>query len=335
MTLRRRTLAASALVILAGAALVYGPAGAQSPGQPPTAFPKGTVRIVVPFPPGGPADAVGRVLAQRLQDVWKSPVIVENRPGASGTIGAHSVAQAAPDGHTLLISAGATNGAAEVLNPKTTPYRTMRDFSMVGFIGVSPTLMVVSTQAPATTVKEFVELAKANPGKYSYANASAGSAPSFAFELLKQITSADILQVPFNGAAPALAALNGGHVSAYMGSVFSVLPSLQAGKARAVGAASSRRIEGYPDVPTLTEQGYPVAWDTWYGVLAPAAVPAPLLDKLNADLRAALDGEEVRQVLARQGLERRLGTRDQMREAVEKEIADAIRVGTAAKMIQN
>lgn len=326
MTLSRRKFALT--LAAASSVLPMSASHAQAPQ-----FPKGPVRIIVPYPASGPTDAIGRILAQRLAELWKTPVVVENRPGASGTIGTHYVGQAAPDGHTLLLAAGASSGAAEVLNPKTTPYRTLRDFSMVGFIGVSPSLMVINSNVPAKNAKEFVALALANPGKYSYASTSVGSASAFAFEMLKQATGADIVQIPYNGAAPALVALGGGHVQGYIAGVFTVQPIMQAGRARAIAAASSRRIEGYPDLPTLREQGFPVAWDTWFGVLAPAGVPEAILDKLNADMRLALDGEESRALLAKQGLERRLGSRKQMFEAIQTEIADATRVGTAAKMI--
>jgi tripartite-type tricarboxylate transporter receptor subunit TctC len=329
MNRSRIRFAASLLALAASSSLL--PVSAQQPLQ----YPKGTVRIVVPYPAGGATDAVGRLIAQRLGEIWKTTVIVENRVGASGVIGASHVSQAAPDGLTLLLAAGATNGAAEVLNPKTTPYRTLRDFSAIGMVGVAPTIMIIGAGVPAKNVKEFVALALANPGKYNYGNASAGSAPSFAFELLKQITGADIVQIPFNGASPALVALGGGIISAYMGGAFSVLPSIQSGRAKAVGAASSQRTEAFPDLPTLTEQGFPVVWDTWYGLLAPAGVPEPILDKLNADLNKALDGEDARGQLAKQGIERRLGTRKQLLENMQREISEATRVGRLAKMIQD
>ncbi len=326
MTMSRRAFNAAAVAAASGL-----PLGLRAQTPP---FPQGTVRIVVPYPPGGPTDAIGRYAAQRLGELWSTPVIVENRAGAGGVVGTQHVAKSPPDGHTLLLAAGASSGSAEVLNPKTVPYRTLRDFSMVGFIGVSPSLMVVNAEVPARTAKEFVELALRNPGKYSYASTSVGSASAFAFEMLKQATGADIIQVPFNGAGPALAALGGGHVHGYIAGVFTVLPMLQSGRARAIGAASEQRIESYPDLPTLREQGIAAAWDTWFGLLAPAGVPEPLLERLNADMMKALDGDEARQALAKQGLERRLGSRQVMRAAIEKEIAEATRVGTFAKMIQ-
>lgn len=334
MWMTRRRLGAIFSVCAMGAAIGTGsavpwPAHAQ---QPP--YPTKPVRLVIPFPAGGPSDIIGRLMAQRLEALWKQTVIVENRVGASGTIGAHHVALSPPDGYTLLLTAGSPNGSAEVLNPKTTPYRTLRDFAPVGFIGVTPTLFVVDSNLPIKDVKDFVALAKANPGKYNYAQASTGSAPHFAFEMLKQVTGIDVFEVPFNGAAPAMQAFAGGHVNSYMGSVFTVTPNLQTGRARPIGVASSKRIEGFPEVPTLIEQGFPVEWDTWYGVLTPAGVPAPLLEKLNADMRSVLDGEETRLQMAKMGLERRLGPREQMFDAVRTEIENATRVAKAAKMIK-
>lgn len=297
-------------------------------------FPKGVVKIIVPYPPGGPVDALGRYTAHRLSELWKTPVVVENRAGAGGVVGTQFVAEAPRDGHTLLLAAGASSGSAEVLNPKAVPYRSLRDFSMVGFIGVSPSLMVIHADVPARSAKEFVELALKNPGKYSYASTSTGSASAFAFEMLKQATGADILQVPYNGAGPALIALAGGHVHGYIAGVFTVLPVVQSGKARVIGAASERHVAAFPDVPTLREQGIAASWDTWFGLLAPAGVPEALLNKLNADMMTALDGDDALAALSKQGLERRLGSREVMRAAIEKEIAEATRVGTFAKMIQ-
>jgi len=297
-------------------------------------FPNRPIRIVVPLAPGAMADALPRMLGEKLTARWGQPVIVENKPGAGGVIGTQFVAKSPADGYTLLLAAGASSGSAEVLNPKTVPYRTLRDFSMVGFIGVSPSLMVVHTDVPAKTGKEFVELTLMNPGKYSYASTSTGSASAFAFEMLKQATGADIVQIPYNGAGPALVALGGGHVHAYAAGVFTVQPILQTGRVRAIAAASEQRIEGYPDLPTLREQGIAAAWDTWFGLLGPAGVPEALLDKLNADMMIALDGDEAKAALAKQGMERRLGSRKVMQAAVEKEVAEATRVGTFAKMIQ-
>lgn len=324
---RRRVLQAG----IGAAAASLSPFAARAQG----AYPNRPVRLIVPFPAGGPSDNLGRLLGQQLSDRWKQPVVVENRPGASGTIGANLVAKAAPDGYSLLLAAGASNGSAEVLNPKTVPYRTLRDFAPIGFVGITPTLMVVSSDLPVKDVREFVALVKANPGKYSYGNASQGSAPHFAFEMLKLLTGIDLLEVPFNGAPPAITALGGGQVQTYMGSVFSSAPVLQTGRAKPIGVASAHRIESMPNIPTLAEQGFPVVWDTWYGLLAPAGTPDAILDKINADMNAAFKGDDIRQQMAKMGLDLRTGTRKDMLDAVTTEIENATRVAKQAKMIKD
>ena len=305
-----------------------GPAVAQSN------FPTRPVRLVIPYPPGGPTDGIGRLLAQRLSEMWKVAVVPDNRPGAGGIIGAQNVAMSPPDGYTLLLTAGSTTGSAEVLNPKGTPYRSLRDFSPVMFIGVQPTLMVVDTSLPVKDVKEFVALARANPGKYNYGTSSTGSSSHFAFNMLKIVAGIDVVEIPFTGAAPANQAFAQGQIQVFMGGVATVSPNLQTGRAKIIGVASAERMEAYPDIPTLKEQGFPVEWDTWYGVVAPAGVPTALLDKLSADATAALGGEEVRMQLEKMGLFRRLGGRQKMFDAMREEIRNATRVAHEAKMIK-
>lgn len=325
-TQRRQFVGAAAAALLAAAAGV--PAYTQSN------FPSRPVRLVIPYPAGGPTDSIGRLLAQRLTDLWKVPVVPDNRAGAGGIIGAQNVAASPPDGYTLLLTAGSTTGSAEVLNPKGTPYRSLRDFSPVIFIGVQPTLMVVDASLPVKDVKEFVALARANPGKYNYGTSSTGSSSHFAFNMLKIVAGIDVVEIPYTGAAPANQAFAQGQIQAFMGGVATVSPNLQTGHAKIIGVASAERMDAYPDVPTLKEQGFPVEWDTWYGVAAPAGVPAALLDKLSADALAVLDGEPVRLQLEKMGLFRRLGGRQKLYEAMRDEIKNATRVAHEAKMIK-
>ena len=319
-------------VVVAGGAVLATATAASALAQ--SNFPARPVRLVIPYPAGGPTDAIGRLLAQRLTEIWKVAVVPDNRPGAGGIIGAQAVATSPADGYTLLLTAGSTTGSAEVLNPKGTPYRSLRDFSPVMFIGVQPTLMVVDANLPVKDVKEFVALARANPGKYNYATSSTGSSAHFAFNMLKVEAGIDLVEIPFTGAAPANQAFAQGQIQAFMGGVATVSPNLQTGRAKIIGVASAERMDAYPDVPTLREQGFAVEWDTWYGVVAPAGVQAALLDKLSADAMAALDGEPVRVQLEKMGLFRRLGGRQKMADAMRAEIANATRVALEAKMVK-
>ena len=319
-------------VVVAGGAVLATATAASALAQ--SNFPARPIRLVIPYPAGGPTDAIGRLLAQRLTEIWKVAVVPDNRPGAAGIIGSQAVATSPADGYMLLLTAGSTTGSAEVLNPKGTPYRSLRDFSPVMFIGVQPTLMVVDANLPVKDVKEFVALARANPGKYNYATSSTGSSAHFAFNMLKVVAGIDLVEIPFTGAAPANQAFAQGQIQAFMGGVATVSPNLQTGRAKIIGVASAERMDAYPDVPTLREQGFAVEWDTWYGVVAPAGVQAALLDKLSADAMAALDGEPVRVQLEKMGLFRRLGGRQKMADAMRAEIANATRVALEAKMVK-
>jgi len=319
MTLSRRTLLAAP----AAAALLGATRAASAQG----AFPNQPVRLVVPFPPGGPTDLFGRLVAQRLSTVWSQPVIVDNRAGASGTIGSGYVAKAPPDGYTLVFSNNATHGAVEQLNPRNTPYRTMRDFAPVALIGVAPLILIVRSSLPVHNARELVAYAKANPGKLNYASAAFGSAPHLASEMLKLAAGIDIVHVPFNGAAPALNALISGNVDMYMGGVSSVRPHVNSGRARAIAAVFGSRISVWPDLPTMAEQGITgVEYDSWYGLLAPAAVPAPIVAAINAAVRKGMEGDEVARTLANFGVERRVGSPEDLANVIRAEMARTARV---------
>lgn len=320
---RRQVLGTLAAAAVSGPAIVH----AQE------RFPSRPVRLIVPFPPAGPTDLVGRLVAQRLREPWQQPVVVENRPGASGTTGSQVAAQSAPDGYTLVLGNNASHGAYEILNPRQAPYQTLRDFAPVALVGFAQLIMIVNSNLPVRNMAEFVAYARANPGRLNYASAAFGSATHLACELLKLNTGITMEHVPFNGAAPALLALANGDVHVYMGGVSSVQALVNDGRARAIAAVSDQRVPQMPDLPTTTEQGLPgLAWDSWYGLLAPARVPVPILDKINADARAALDGPEVYAQLQRYGMERKLGSRAEFETAVRGEIERTTRVVRAANI---
>lgn len=323
--LNRRTLltAASAAMMIAAAGATAA-AAADYPSKP--------VKLVVPYPPGGPTDLVGRLVAQRLSELWKQPVVVENKAGASGTIGSDYVARAEPDGYTLILGNNASHGAYELLNPSSAPYHTLKDFAPVSLVGIAPLVMIVNNEVPAKNIKEFIAWVKANPGKVNYASAAIGSAPHLASELLNITAGIDMTHIPFNGTAPALQALLSNSVQVYMGGVSSVMPQVKAGKAKLIGAVSEERISALPDLPTLKESGVDVAYDSWYGLLAPAKVPAAILDKINADANKVLDGDAVKADMAKLGFERKLGTRAAFKAMLEHEIARTTKLVRDAKI---
>ncbi len=302
-------------------------AAAQAP------FPDRPVRLVIAFPPGGPTDLIGRLLGQRLAAVWSQPVVIENRAGASGTIGSNYVARSAPDGHTLIFANNATHGAVEQLSPRNTPYRTLTDFTPISLVGIAPLVMIGRATLPAQNAAEFVALAKREPGRYTYGSAAHGSAPHLASELLKLAAGIDLLHVPFNGAAPATQALISGNIDIYMGGVSTVRPLVDSGRARALGVVYRERLGNWRDLPTLAEQGIRgVEYDSWYGLLGPAGIPAPLLAALNAATRRALDGEEIRAQLEGFGLVRMTGTPEELTATIREEMSRTAEVIRAARI---
>jgi tripartite-type tricarboxylate transporter receptor subunit TctC len=298
-----RRLLAPATVVLGAALLVQG-AIAQE------AFPSRAVRIVVPNPAGGPTDVAARMVGQRLSDLWKQPVIVDNRAGASGAIGSEFVAKSAPDGYTLIMGNSASHGAYEVLNPAA-PYRTLRDFAAVAFIASAPIILTVRSSLEAKNLQEYVALARANPGKLNYASSAVGSANQFGQEALNIAAGIKTVHVPFNGNAPALQAIMAGSVDAFMTSISGpVTSAIKDGRIRALALAGAQRTVQMPELPTTAELGYPgVEFEPWYGLLAPVATPAAILDRINADTNRLMDGPETELQLRKMGYDRKLGSR--------------------------
>ncbi len=316
-----------ALLALGPALALPSIASAQAP------FPDRPVRLVIAFPPGGPTDLIGRLLGQRLSAVWNQPVVIENRAGASGTIGSNHVARSAPDGHTLIFANNATHGAVEQLSPRNTPYRTLTDFTPISLVGIAPLVMIGRATLPAQNAAEFVQLARREPGKYTYGSAAHGSAPHLASELLKLAAGIDLLHVPFNGAAPATQALISGNIDIYMGGVSTVRPLVDSGRARALGVVYRERLGNWRDLATLAEQGIRgVEYDSWYGLLGPAGIPAPLLAQLNAATRRALEGEEMRAQLESFGLVRMTGTPEELTATIREEMSRTAEVIRAARI---
>ncbi|MGB7541384.1 MAG: tripartite tricarboxylate transporter substrate binding protein [Burkholderiales bacterium] len=264
-------------------------------------YPARVVQIVVPFTPGTGADILSRTLGPKLAERWNVGVVVDNRQGASGNIGAELVARAAPDGYTLLCTA-TTFGTNPAVNHKL-PYDPIRSFEPVVLIATNVAAVVVNSGLPVKSVRELIDLAKARPGKLYYASPGNGTPQHLAMELLKLRAHIDIVHVPYKGTGGALADLVGGHVQVMVVPLQTAAPYVHGGKLRMLGVMSAERSPAFPDVPTLKEEGVPdIEVDTWYGMLAPAGTPADVVAKINAGVNALLQQPDVRELLAKQGL---------------------------------
>jgi len=265
------------------------------------AWPSKPIRIVVPFPPGGPADLLPRLIGPKLTEAWGQPVIVENKAGAGGNIGMDTVAKAAPDGYTLVIG---PNGNL-VVNPHlyaNLPYDVMKDFAPVTLVATFSNVLVVNPGVPAKTVAELIALAKATPGKLTYGSPGIGSQPHLGGEFLKLMAGVDVVHVPYNGTAPALRDLLGGQITFMFAQTSAALPQIQTGKLRALGVASQKRSAQLPDVPTIAESGLPgFEAVSWYALLAPAGTPKEIVAKLQAEIARILQLPDIREKLAAQG----------------------------------
>ena len=256
------------LLLAACALALPGPAAAQAPAP---VYPVKTVRMVVGFPPGGPTDVLARIVAQKLGEAWNQQVIVDNRAGASGMIGAELVARAAPDGYTLLmvpVTFAVTPSLFSKMN-----YDSERDFAAVAQVAAAPFILVVHPTLPVKTVKDLVALARARPGQLNYASASTGGMPHLAGELFNLMAGVKMVHVPYKGAAPATTDLLAGQVQLMFNNMLSAMPQVKAGRLRAVAVTSPRRSHALPELPSIAETlpGYEASG--WYGLLAPAATP--------------------------------------------------------------
>jgi len=285
--MKKRCVALGAILLLGGA-LAPAPALAQVP------YPTKPVTLVVPFPPGGGTDTGARLLAQKLSVKWGQQVIVDNKGGAAGQIGAEAVAKARPDGYTLLMGNIGTQAINPVLYRKL-PYDPDKAFAPISLVAELPLAMMVNPSVPAQTAKAFIELARSQPGKLSYSSSGAGGGPHLAAEMFKQATGTYLLHVPYRGGGPAIADLLAGHVQLSFMTVMEASGQIKAGKLRALAVTSERRMDALSDVPTLAESAVPGFNSiSWIGVLAPAGTPAPLIDKISTDVREVLAQPDVK-----------------------------------------
>jgi tripartite-type tricarboxylate transporter receptor subunit TctC len=303
-------LLAAAIALLAGAA--------SAPAQD---YPTRPIKVVIAFPAGGPTDFVGRVLADKLRELLGQPVIIENKAGANGAIGANEVAKAAPDGYTLFLT---TVGAVAITPAMRTdvPYDTLRDFAPVTEVVNNTTVLVVRPDLPVKSAQDLAAMAKAKPATYPFASTGVGSMPHLALELYQSAAGVKFVHVPYRGAAPALTDLLGGQVTAMFADLPVLMAQIKSGKLKALGAASAQRNPQLPDVPTLIEQGYTATEaDNWYGLLAPAKTPPAIIAKLNHAVVAALADPAVRAKLIQSGAIPTPTTPDQFGKLLRDELA--------------
>ncbi|HSV81820.1 MAG TPA: tripartite tricarboxylate transporter substrate binding protein [Ramlibacter sp.] len=307
-SLTRRTLLATAAALA-----LAGPAAAQT-------FPSQPIKLVVPFAPGGGNDLLARVIAPRMAELLGQPVIVDNRPGAGGNLGTDQVAKAAPDGHTILIASNQIT-----INPAIgarTPFNVTRDFVPLGLVASVPIILVANKDQPFQSLAEFTRYAQAHPGKLSYSSPGSGTPQHLAGELYARMTKSAMVHIPYRGTGPAVADVVGGQVQVTFGTLASVMSFIEAGKLKPLGVAGQRKSALLPALPTFGDaglKGYDA--ELWYCLLAPAATPRPVVDKLNAALVQVLKTPAVAAQLAKQGFETQTSTPEQARTTIEGDLA--------------
>ena len=282
-------------------------------------YPSKPIKLVVGYPPGGATDIVARTIAAKLQDLLGQPVIVDNKPGATSNIGSELVAKSAPDGYTLLLGtiANATNMTAY----KSPGYDTLRDFAPITQTMSAPSVLAVHPSMPAANLKELITLARASPGKYTFASSGAGGSPHLAGELLKLRAGIDIVHIPYKGATQAMTDLLGGQVNMSFQTALSAIPHLQGGKLKVIAVAASRRMAQLPGVPTMAEAGLAdFEVSSWNGLLAPAKTPAEIIARLNESSVKALAMADVREKFSAQGAEAVGSTPEEFRAYIRAEV---------------
>ena len=318
--MKRRTLITATTVALA------------APMVKAQSLPKGPVRIIVGFPPGGGTDALARVVAQKLQAMWGMSIVIENKAGAAGVIAADYVSKQAPDGNTLLMAHINSHALAPALGTKLN-YDAERDFAPISMVGVTPNILICNADQPAKTVAELVELCKRQPGKISFASAGGGSAQHFALEMFKLQAGIDALHVPYKGSGPALTDLIGGQVNYCFETMTSAAPHIKSGKALALAQTRLKRAKGFPGVPTMAEAGFAGFEATvWYGLMAPARVPAGMTQRMNEDVNKVLSMPDVQDKMDQYGAEDGGGSIDKFANFIKSEQQKWAQVAKAANV---
>jgi len=292
-------------------------------------WPNRPVRMLVPFPPGGGADFVARLVGQRLSELWRQPVVIENRPGASTMIAAEAVAKSPPDGYTLLLTVS-NHTSNPALFSKIT-YDTQKDFTPITVIGSAPMVLVVNPTIPSKTAKELLALLREQPGKFNYASAGNGSVGHLAGEMMKQMAKVDMVHVSYKGTAPAELDLIGGTINLMFTGMVTAVPQIKAGRMRGIAVGSTTRTAGLPDLPTLDEAGVSgFESSIWYGLLGPAGMPSSITAKVYADVVKVLQEPEVKARLLSQGADAIGSSPEQFRSQIAAEITRFDRLIKAA-----
>lgn len=295
--------------VLVAVAATLGAAPVLAQAQP--AYPSKVVRVVIPWPAGGSNDVVGRIVMQKLSEALGQQFLIDNRGGASGSIGADVVAKAPPDGYTIMVHSTTHVGNAHIYGKKLT-YDTVKDFTGIGMLSAQPGVLTVHPSLPVKTAREFIALAKSRPGQINYSSSGNGSAPHLQMALLISMTGINIVHVPYKGGAPQVTALLAGETQASFATVGTVINQIRAGKLRPLGLGSTKPSKALPGVPTLAESGVPgYDMSPWIGVFAPAGTPKAIIDKLNAEINKALALPDVVKNLENQALDPSPSTVDQ------------------------
>lgn len=307
--------AVRAAVVAFAAAFICCPAAAQ------TDYPSRPIRLIVPYPPGGPTDIIGRLTSEVLTKRLGQTVVVDNRGGAATAIGAEMAARAPADGYTLFVSSETTFAVTPALKTKLS-YHPVRDFAPISMLTTQPYVLAVTSALPASSISQLISHAKANPGKLSYGSAGQGSANHLAGEMFRHAAGIDAVHVPYKGNGPAITDLISGQISYMVGSISSLYPHATANKLRLLGIAAAKRSPAAPAVPTFAEGGMPgYQVSGWNGIVAPRGTPAPLVQKLSAEVIAGFNAPDVLDRLRRQSIELAVGPPEQMAEHIRSEFA--------------
>jgi tripartite-type tricarboxylate transporter receptor subunit TctC len=304
-------------------ALVMAPAMAQT-------YPNKPIRILIAQAPGSATDVISRVVGNRLSEALGQPIVVEARPGAGGAVGTEAAAKSAPDGYTLFMGNNSTHGSNPAVYPKL-PYDAVNDFAPISFVASVPYVLVVEPSLPVNSVQELIAFAKARPGKINYASAGNGSTHQFCAELLKSTAGLDLVHIPYKGSPPGIAAVLAGEVSLMFANLTDVGSQIRSGRVKPLAVTTLKRAELLPNVPTMVEAGVPdFEITSWFGLLAPAATPAPLVSRLNAEVVKVLAREDVKSTLGAQGLNVASSSPEQFAAHIKSEIARFTRIARAA-----
>jgi tripartite-type tricarboxylate transporter receptor subunit TctC len=305
------------------AALGIQPAAAQT-------YPTKPIRILIAQAPGSATDVISRVVGNRLSEALGQPVIIEARPGAGGALGTEAAARSTPDGYTLFMANNSTHGSNPAVYAKL-PYDAVKDFAPVSFVASVPYVLVVEPSLPAKSVQELIALAKSKPGRMNYASAGNGSTHQFCAELLKSTAGIDMVHIPYKGSPPGIAALLAGEVSIMFANLTDIGAQIRAGKVKPLAVTTLKRAPSLPEVPTMVEAGVPdFEITSWFGLLAPAGTPAPVIARLNAEMVKVLARDDVRSTLGAQGLNVRSSTPEEFAAHIRSEIARFTKIARTA-----